>query len=233
MADRDHALLRIAVDLAILTVRDADFQVLLIERRNPPHQGLPALPGGFLRDDEDPERAALRELREETSLDASNLILEQLTVRGAPDRDPRGRVVSVPYMAIAPDLPIPTAGSDASAAHWVSMASALRDASLAFDHGHILAEALELARARLEHTTVATAFCHEPFTIGDLRHVYEVVWGTTLDAGNFSRKVTKTEGFIEATGDRRAHGTGRPAATYRRGTARRLHPPIFRNPIEI
>lgn len=229
--DADHALLRLAVDLIVLTVREGCLQVLLIERKNPPFQGQLALPGGFLRGQEEPRHAALRELVEETGLEGASLVLEQLSVRGAPDRDPRGRVVSVPYVAIAPDLPIPTAGSDARAARWIVVADALQPDVLAFDHADILADALELARVRLEHTTDAAAFCQEPFTIGELRHVYEVVWDMTLDAGNFSRKVTKTEGFVEPIGVKRVTGSGRPAALYRRGPARRMHPPMFRSSV--
>jgi 8-oxo-dGTP diphosphatase len=88
---------------------------------------------------------------------------------------------------------------------------------------------VERARGRLEYTTLATAFCGPEFTIGDLRHVYEVVWGVPVDPRNFSRKVTHTEGFIVPTGARRAPGTGRPAALYRRGPAKALIPPLLRN----
>src|ERR1700760_4737887 len=116
MADRDHLRLRLAVDLAILTVREHALQALVIERANEPYQGQVALPGGFLRADEDLATAAERELAEETGLDGGSLHLEQLAAYGAPDRDPRGRVVSVAYLAIAPDLPVPVAGSDARTA---------------------------------------------------------------------------------------------------------------------
>ncbi len=115
---RNHAQLRLAVDLAILTVRDRVLQVLLVERGNEPYRGQLALPGGFVREGEDLPDAAVRELREETALDGSVLHLEQLRVFGSPRRDPRGRVVSVPYLAIAPNLPMPVAGSDARSARW-------------------------------------------------------------------------------------------------------------------
>ncbi len=226
MTTRDHAQLRIAVDLAILTVRECALQVLVITRGNEPFAGQPALPGGFVRIDEDLDAAAVRELREETDLDGTGLHLEQFGVYGEPQRDPRGRVVSVAYLAIMPDLPLPTAGSDASGAEWVALDRAR--GSLAFDHDRILDDALEQARRRLELTTLATAFCPSEFTIGDLRSVYETVWGQTLDPRNFSRKVHNTKGFIKPTGGRRLPPTGRPAALYRAGTLTRLNPPIFR-----
>jgi 8-oxo-dGTP diphosphatase len=227
MIDREHLHLRLTVDLAILTVRENQLQVLVIERANEPFVGRLALPGGFLREGENLRQAAERELAEETSLDGSGLHLEQLATFGAPDRDPRGRVVSVAYLAIAPDLPIPTAGSDARSARWAPV-SQVRD-TLAFDHADILDEAVERARARLELTTLAAAFCGHTFTIGDLRNVYEVVWNVPLDPRNFNRKVASTEGFVQPTGAKRAPETGRPAALYRRGPARKLNPPLMRN----
>jgi len=227
MSDRDHAYLRLAVDLAILTVREGALQALIITRANEPFRGRPALPGGFLRGDEDIADAAVRELGEETGLDGTALHLEQVAVYGAPGRDPRGRIVSVAYLAIMPDLPLPTAGSDASTAAWMPV-DAVRG-TLAFDHDTILADAVERARTRLEFTTLATAFCAPEFTIGDLRAVYEVVWGETLDPRNFSRKVISTAGFVEPTGAKRVPEVGRPAALYQAGTETALTPPILRS----
>ena len=227
MPDRAHLRLYLAVDLAILTVRENLLHVLAVERANEPYQGYAALPGGFLREGEDLHEAAERELKEETGLDGAALHLEQLAAYGAPDRDSRGRVISVAYLAMAPDLPIPTAGSDAQSARWAP-AHAIRDA-LAFDHAGILDDAIERARTRLEYTTLATAFCGPAFTIGDLRSIYEAVWGTPLDPRNFNRKVIHTEGFVEPTGDKRIPGTGRPAALYRRGPATALSPPLLRS----
>ena len=227
MIDRERLQLYLTVDLAILTVRASLLHVLVVERANEPYRGQTALPGGFLRAGEDLRDAAERELGEETSLDGKALHLEQLATYGAPGRDPRGRVVTVAYLAIAPDLPIPAAGSDARAARWAPVDKVC--GVLAFDHDQILDDAIERARTHLEFTTLATAFCGPVFTIGDLRHVYEVVWGMPLDPRNFSRKVASTEGFVEPTGARRVPETGRPAALYRRGPAQALNPPLLRN----
>jgi 8-oxo-dGTP diphosphatase len=226
MSRREHLQAYLTVDLAILTVRENLLHVLVIERANEPYRGHVALPGGFLRPGEDLPQAAERELAEETGLDGTALHLEQLAVYGAPDRDPRGRVVSVAYLAIAPDLPIPTAGSDARSARWAPVATVR--GTLAFDHAQILDDAVERARTRLEFTTLATVFCGPTFTIGDLRNVYEVVWNTPLDPRNFSRKVTHTDGFIQPTGTKRTPDTGRPASLYKRGPAEALNPPLLR-----
>jgi 8-oxo-dGTP diphosphatase len=224
-ARRPHAPVRITVDLVILTIRADRLHVLLVERDNEPHQGALALPGGFVRPDEALEDAARRELAEETALDGGRMHLEQLHAYGAPDRDPRGRIITVAYLAIAPSLPVPVAGSDARAARWVPLDAV---EGLAFDHDQILADGLELARSKLESTTLATAFCQDTFTIGELRRVYEVVWGLSLDPRNFNRKVTSTDGFVLATGATRSQDTGRPAALYRRGPATTLYPAVLR-----
>ncbi|RFS87047.1 NUDIX hydrolase [Actinomadura spongiicola] len=217
----------VTVDLVIFTVRDGDLQVLLIDRGIEPYLGYPALPGGYIDKGETLEEAALRELHEETGLDARTLHLEQLHAYSDPRRDPRGRVITVAYLALGPDLPVPVSGTDAAAASWAPVSDALAG-RLAFDHAGILRDGLERARSQLEHTTVAAAFCVEPFTISDLRHIYEAVWGFKLDPSNFRRKVTRTEGFLEPTGERYVPQIGRPALLYRRGNAAALSPPLLR-----
>jgi 8-oxo-dGTP diphosphatase len=218
----------LAVDLVILTLRDSRLCVLLVERGIEPYKGAKALPGGFLRDDhEDIEAAARRELSEEAGL--SDVHLEPLAVYGEPGRDPRGRVVSVAYLAIAPCLPEPVAGTDAADASWTSVDDALASgAKLAFDHRRIVIEGVERARAKLEHTALATAFCAESFTISELQQVYEAVWGVRLDPRNFYRKVQGARGFIVADGPMRKTPNGRPARLFKAGPVHVLNPPMTR-----
>jgi 8-oxo-dGTP diphosphatase len=218
----------VTVDLVIFTIRADRLHVLLVERGKEPFLGSAALPGGYVRDGEALNDTALRELSEETGLDGRRLHLEQLKTYGDPGRDPRGRVITVAYLALVPNLAAPVAGTDARAASWVPVDS-VDVSELAFDHAMILREALERARSQLEYTTVAAAFCTEPFSVSDLRRVYEVVWGFSLDPSNFRRKVTGAENFLVPTGERRVTEIGRPAALYRRGAARLLFPPLMRS----
>jgi 8-oxo-dGTP diphosphatase len=219
----EKSVFAVTVDLVVLTIRDGALCALLIRRGIPPYRGRWALPGGFVLEHEDLDTAAERELREETGLPIAGH-LEQLASYGAPRRDPRGRVVTVAYLALLPDLPPPTAGSDASGAAWRPATTE----PLAFDHGRILADGVERARAKLEYTPLATAFCPAEFTVADLRTVYETVWGAPLDPRNFHRKVTTTEGFLTPTGRTTAGERGRPAQLYRRGPATILYPPLLR-----
>jgi 8-oxo-dGTP diphosphatase len=215
----------VTVDLVVLTIREDQLCVLLIRRGAAPYRGRWALPGGFVHEDEDLPAAAARELAEETALTGTHL--EQLGTYGAPGRDPRGRVVTVAYLALLPDLPAPVAGTDAAGARW-HPTSTLDGARLAFDHGRILADGLERARAKLEYSSLGAEFCPPEFTIAQLREVYQAVWGTTLDPRNFHRKVTGTPDFVVPTGRSTEGERGRPAQLYRRGPAGLLHPPMLR-----
>jgi 8-oxo-dGTP diphosphatase len=230
----------VVVDVVLLTVRSGRLAVLLVQRKGHPHRGEWALPGGFVEAAEDLDDAARRELVEETGVllaSGENEValgyLEQLRSYGGPDRDPRMRIVSVAYVGFTATGEI-VAGSDADDARfWAVDDLAIEGIGsadgipLAFDHARIVADGVERARAKLEYTTLATAFLDEPFTLGELRRVYEAVWGEPLHEGNFRRKVLSTPGFVEPTGET-APTDGRPAALYRRGGALRLHPAILR-----
>jgi 8-oxo-dGTP diphosphatase len=229
----------VTVDVVLLTVRAGRLSILLVQRRGHPHRGQWALPGGFVEPDDDLDDAARRELAEETGVLVAGGgeglgHVEQLRSYGAPGRDPRMRVVSVAYVGFTAHNEPAIAGSDAADARfWAVDDLAIPGIGsddgvvLAFDHALIVADGVERARAKLEYTTLATAFLDEPFTLGELRRVYEAVWGEPLHEGNFRRKVLSTAGFVEPTG-RTAPTDGRPAALYRRGGATSLHPPILR-----
>jgi 8-oxo-dGTP diphosphatase len=229
----------VTVDLVVLTVREARLSALLIRRGEDPFAARTALPGGFVRPGESLGEAARRELAEETGLADLPVHLEQLATYGAVDRDPRMRVVSVAYLALAPDLPAPTAGGDAADAHWASVAevlpelfpnvpSAVGHPPFAFDHAKILADGVERARSKLEYTPLAAAFCPPKFTVGELRRVYEAVWGVALDPRNFHRKVTGTPGYVRPTGGTTTRQGGRPAQLFTRGDVTLLNPPMLR-----
>lgn len=130
----------VTVDVVIVT-REAKPRVLLIRRKHEPFAGRWAIPGGFVDMDESLEAAAHRELFEETGVQTGDL--EQLHTFGDPKRDPRGRTISVAFLALVnPDEVHPQAGDDAAAAAWHSLR---RPPKLAFDHASILA----MARKRL------------------------------------------------------------------------------------
>lgn len=133
----------VTCDTVVMQKQHGEWMVLLIERAHPPFAGTWALPGGFLDEHEDLEACARRELMEETGVQVGRL--EQLAAYGRPGRDPRGRTVTIAFLANAgADTRDPRGGDDARRAEWHP---ALRPPPLAFDHAQILADALARLRA--------------------------------------------------------------------------------------
>lgn len=129
----------VTTDIIVLYAQAGIFEVLLIQRKNDPFGGMWALPGGFVDMNEDLEAAAIRELREETGIDAGKL--EQLFTVGTPGRDPRGHTVSVIYYKVINDLkPMALAGDDAAQTAWFKLDTI---PAMAFDHEVILKNGIE------------------------------------------------------------------------------------------
>ena len=138
-------MIRVTVDVAVFTRHARGLELLLVRRRNDPFAGEWALPGGFVDENEDLAPAAVRELEEETGIRLpEETPVNQLQAYGAPGRDPRGRTISIAFVALADDLPEPEAGDDAAEARWWPAARLLGpDApSYAFDHRTIVADAI-------------------------------------------------------------------------------------------
>jgi 8-oxo-dGTP diphosphatase len=200
----------VTVDVVIFTVRDDTLQVLLVQRGSAPFKDRWALPGGFIHPDEGLEQAALRELEEETGV--REVYLEQLYTFGDPQRDPRGRVITVAYYAlIASDRQTLAAGTDAAATRWWPAGS---PPPLAFDHREILEYAIERLRNKLEYTTVGFQLLPSRFTLTQLQRIYEAILGRALDKRNFRRKMelldilTPLEEWVQ-------EGPSRPAQLFR------------------
>jgi 8-oxo-dGTP diphosphatase len=220
----------VTVDVVILTMRDGLLHVLLVCRGEAPFEGMWAIPGGFKRPAETLDDAAMRELAEETGVEAASL-LTQFGAYGDPERDPRMNVVTIAYLAVLRDVGMLAAGSDAAAASLLPVSDVLNGKiELAFDHRQIVRDAVERVRIELEVTGVATAFVGTTFTLAELRAVYEAVWGVQLDAANFRRSIVAEDGWVIPTGRRAQPGPagGRPAELYRAGRAWSHGGPIHR-----
>lgn len=201
--------IRVTVDLVIFTIRERALHALLVRRRMPPFKDRWALPGGFVQPDEDLERAALRELREETGV--VDVYIEQLYSFGHPRRDPRGRVVTVAYFALVSADREVRADTDAAEAAWHPVS---RRPRLAFDHDRILDYAIERLRNKLEYTTVGFQLLPRAFTLTELQSVYEAILGKRLDKRNFRRKMDLLR-ILEPLPELRRTGLRRPARLFR------------------
>lgn len=206
--------LAVAVDAVVFGVDLADpsspeLRVLLVERADRPYRGMLALPGGFVGASEDLDDAVERVLREETGV-GSRFYTEQLRAFGAPDRDPRERVVTVAYLALVnvADCKL-QAGSGARGAGWYS---ARLSAELAFDHRSILSAAIERLEAKVRYAPIGFDLLPEKFSLSDLQHLYEAILNRPLDKRNFRRRIGEM-GILRPTGEMKAT-TGRNAQLF-------------------
>jgi 8-oxo-dGTP diphosphatase len=200
----------VTTDVVLFTIDDRRLKLLLIRRGNEPFEGQWALPGGFLEIDEDLKDGALRELNEETGI--SGIYLEQLRTFGRPGRDPRERVISVAYYALAPCERLTVrAASDAAKASWFPVADL---PALAFDHAEVIRAAHERLVAKLDYSTIAFQFMPQQFTLGELQEVYEILLDAEVDKRNFRKWALALEQVVE-TGAQRRRGSHRPARLYR------------------
>jgi len=205
----------LTVDCVVFGLDEGALKVLLVRRESEPFAGRWAIPGGFVNMDETVERAALRELAEETSLE--NVFLEQLYTFSRVDRDPRERVVSVAHYALVrlSDHRV-KAATDAREASWF-LADEVR--GLAFDHDEILRVALERLRSKLTYKPIGFELLPSKFTLSDLQQLYETVLGKPLDKRNFRRKLLETNVLIAL--DERELGVAHRAAQLYRFDKRR------------
>lgn len=198
----------VTVDCVVFGLDDNELKVLLIQRMLEPFKNKWALPGGFIKMDEDLADSALRELKEETGVE--NLYLEQLGTWGRPERDPRERVITVAYFAIVNLFDHPAkADTDAQDAGWFSIDSL---PELAFDHDQILSAALRKLQRKLHYEPLVFEFLPSKFTLSQVQNLYERILRTTVDKRNFRKKLLATES-LEAL-DEYETGVSHRAAQY-------------------
>lgn len=199
----------ITVDLVMFTVNDDTLKVMLVKRADAPFSGQWSLPGGFLLSGESLEAAAHRVLKEKTGL--SEVYLEQLYTFGAPDRDPRTRVITVAYFALIPWAHLNQPESKKVAdLKWSAVGQIPK---LAFDHRDILHSALQRLRAKVSYSNIVYGLMPERFRLSELQRIYEIILDEQLDKRNF-RKRMLTSGLLQETGKKHLHGAHRPAMLY-------------------
>lgn len=175
----------VTTDCVIFAFDEGELKVLLIKRRNEPFAGKWAFPGGFIEMDENCDEGALRELHEEAGL--KNIHIEQLYTFSDVDRDPRGRTISVAYLALARAGQAKIlAGDDAAEAEWHEVSKVQQ---LAFDHRKILNTALARLRSNIRNQPEAFELLPRKFTLPQLHDLYEKVLHTRFDRRNFSKKL--------------------------------------------
>jgi 8-oxo-dGTP diphosphatase len=198
----------LAADAVIFTLLDNRLSVLLAQRHEAPANGVWALPGGFVGPSETPQQTAERKLEEKTGLSAEHVYFEQLRTYAAPERDSRGWLPSVAFLALVPAQMLPEGRSDAA---WFAID---RLPTLAFDHAEMVADGLERLRGKLWWSNVAVGLLEPTFTLSQAQAVYEAIADQEYDKANFRRDL-KNSGLIVATDETPVPARGRPAQRYR------------------
>jgi 8-oxo-dGTP diphosphatase len=206
----------VTVDVLLFTILDDELKLLLVSRGAEPYKGMLALPGGFVKMDESLDDAARRELREETGID--DVYIEQLYTFGAPNRDPRTRVVTVAYIALIDGSRVRLqASTDADDAAWFPVKKL---PALAFDHSQIVETGISRLRSKLSYSSIAYSVLPTEFRLSELQKVYEIILDKPLDKRNFRKKMLSLKDpqdrqLIKPTGDKEISGAHRPAMLYR------------------
>jgi 8-oxo-dGTP diphosphatase len=214
----------VAVDVALLTAKAGALEVLLVERSEHPYKGACQIPGGFVRPDESLDDAARRVLEEKAGV--AGVFFEQLYTFGAPDRDPRTRVITVAHYALLPPerlipknggsllakIAVPWEGEAGGPVRAVDQSG--KRLALAFDHADILGLCVKRLRGKLSYAPIGFQLLPKKFTLRQLQDVHETVLGRALNKDSF-RRTMLASGQLTKTGEIEESVGHRPAELYR------------------
>lgn len=227
---RRHDQPALAVDLVLLTVHDGQVKVLTQKRNDQKQAGGDwCLPGTIVRIDETLEQSAHRVLREKVGL--RDAFIEQLQAFSDLDRDPRGRVVSVAFIALVPWKELTAKSPSDTKLQTVQYLgqgdtgpfAKVRDGQsriqqMAFDHSRILGVAIQRIRGKLDYTSVGLELLPQRFTLRDLQEIHEAFLEAKLSKPAFRRKV-RDRGLVRPTGKYESGKAFRPAELYERNNS--------------
>ncbi len=205
-----HQPLALATDCVIFGFDGGELKLLLTEREKEPFKNKWALPGGFVFPKETTEACAERILKEKTGI--SKVFIEQLYTFSEVERDPRERIISVAYYALVNKQSYELiAGRDTLKAEWFGL-SGLPE--LAFDHGKIVALAVQRLKGKVSYQPVGFELLDEKFTLSQLQAVWESILGMEIDKRNFRKKVLGM-GVLQESGEKEKNVPHKAAMLYR------------------
>ncbi|MEP3667022.1 MAG: NUDIX domain-containing protein [Roseibium sp.] len=209
----------VTTDVVLFTIKDDRLHVLLHQRPNEPCKGEWALPGGYIRTNEDKgaEAAAERIMIEKIGLPTQMggtpaFYMEQLSTWSGPDRDKRGFSVSVVFLILVPEAYLQT-----TFGHGIALLPVDELPDLAFDHGDMVAAAMKRLRGKSTYSSLPAMLLPETFTMADLQKAYEIATGAKLNTSAFTRKIMALDMIVDTGEVYRgpgARGT-RPAKLWR------------------
>jgi 8-oxo-dGTP diphosphatase len=206
----EYARAALSADCVLFGFDGYHLYILLVERGKEPFKGQWAFPGGFMGMEETIRECALRELKEETGVVPA--YLEQLHTFSQIDRDPRGRVITVAYIAMLrmDDYNL-VAGDDAADAFWFKVEDA---PPLSFDHDRILEKAIKRLRLKIRYGDGAFELLNDTFTIIELERLVEAAFDQQTDSGHYCRKMLDS-GFLVPVGLKKDPSSGQEEEYYR------------------
>lgn len=198
--------IKLSVDAVVFGYEEGNISVLLIKRKYEPFKSKWALPGGFVNNEESLEEAVERELYEETGIKIN--YLEQLYTFGKPNRDPRGRVVSVAYFGLVrPNAFKIFASTDAEQVQWFNINELPK---LSFDHEAILETAIKRLQGKITYEPIGFELLDKKFPFSDLEKLYTTLLGRPIDRRNFRKKIVGLN-VLDELNEKVSKGSGRPA----------------------
>lgn len=203
--------IKVAVDAIVFGYKGGTLYVLLVKQKYGALKNSWVLPGGFVKDDEALSTAVRRELKEEAGIEVN--YLEQLYTFGDDiHRDPRGRVVSVAYFALADPTKLTLkADTDAEDAQWFAMDEIPK---VGYDHASIIKAAHERLRNKLNYQPIGFDLLEREFLFSDLENLYCTILGSEIDRRNFRKKIL-SYGIVDETNKTASQGSGRPGRLFR------------------
>ncbi|MFA7244217.1 MAG: NUDIX domain-containing protein [Patescibacteria group bacterium] len=204
----------LATDVVLFSLRDGELVVRLIAVDRPPAfpAGSKGFPGGLIRPTETAEEAAVRIIKDKAGVSEKKLYIEQLRTFSAVNRDPRGRVVSVSYLAMVPwEKLSEKERKDTPESWWAKVGDAK---PLSYDHDEMLFEALKRLRSRVSYTTLIQKLMPKEFTLGMLEKAYEEILGVPQDKRNFRKKIAKIK-VLKELSEKQTGEPYRPAQLYK------------------
>lgn len=202
----------LTVDVAYLSIKDGELEILTIKRNKAPYRGKLALPGGYVHCDEDHDlnETARRVIAEKTQLEPD--YIEQVETIASKSRDPRGWTATVLFMALVSNIHRGENEQLGADCQWVDLGS-LKSKSLAFDHGDLLNKVKERLIAKSRYTSIPLYLLPLDFSLSEAQKYFEITTQSTLEKKSFRRRLLDAD-IIEETGEQTQTGK-RKAALYR------------------
>lgn len=196
---------------SLFTIDNGVIKVLLIKRKNNPYNGMWALVGGALYNNEELLDGMKRELKEKTGIESIDTYFS--SVVGDVNRSPLQRMIAISYIGIIDSKRVNLLKETmkTSDADWISIENI---PELAYDHNKILNESINTLREKIIETDILKSLYPDGFTLPEIQKVYETILKKEFDRRNFRKKLLSL-GFVIDTNKYQNFEGSKPAKLYK------------------